>query len=82
MGYKNWVGLVLAEVRKRWKTYNGQGLDAEHERVRGQVARVGEGVFLPELGKEGLGRGNGGMAQDEVAFFYLKLVLHWFMRKV
>jgi hypothetical protein len=49
------------------EAYDGQGLDAEHEGVRGQVARVGEGVFLPELGEEGLGGGDGGVVEDEVA---------------
>jgi hypothetical protein len=38
---------------KRARTTNhGDTLDAQHERVRGQISRVGEGVLFPELGKE------------------------------
>jgi hypothetical protein len=48
--------------------YHGQGLDAEHEGVRGHVARVGEGIFLPELGKEGLGGGDVGVVEDKIAY--------------
>jgi hypothetical protein len=48
--------------------YHGEGLDAEHKGVRGQVARVGEGVFLPQLGEEVLGGGDGGVVADEVTW--------------
>jgi len=47
-----WLLAFFADI------YDGDGeasaygcdcLHAEHERVRGQVSRVGEGVFFPEL---------------------------------
>lgn len=57
-------------------TYDGQGLDAEHKGVRSQVARVGERIFLPQLGKEGLRGGEGGVVEDEVTCSYVS----WFVR--
>lgn len=48
-------------------THDSKPLDAQHERVRGHVPRVGEGVFLPQLGKERLGSGQGGVVEDVVA---------------
>lgn len=62
--------MVVGEVgkgREREENYHCQGLDAQHKGVRGQVARVREGVFLPELGKEGLRGGEGGVVEDVVA---------------
>ena len=50
-------------------TYHSQRLDAEHEWVRDHVARVGKGVFLPELGEEGLGGGNRLVALDPVSWW-------------
>lgn len=35
-------------------TYHGDGFNCDSEWVRCQVARVGEGVFFPELGGDGL----------------------------
>lgn len=49
------------------ETYHGQGLNAQHKGVGREIARVGEGVFLPQLGEERLGRGNGGVVEDKVA---------------
>lgn len=47
--------------------YSSDGLHAEHEGVRGQVARVGEGVLLPELPKEILFWAHQGVVDGEVA---------------
>lgn len=33
-------------------THSCDGLYTEHERIRRQIARVGQGVLLPQLGKE------------------------------
>lgn len=49
------------------EAYGGDGLHAENEGVRGQVARVGEGVLLPELSKEILFRAHQGVVDGEVA---------------
>lgn len=38
----------------RGNTHDGDCLDADGEDVEGEVARVREGVFLPELGEEGV----------------------------
>lgn len=46
---------------------DGQGLDAEHERVRSHVPRVGERVLLPQLGKDVLLAGEGGVVEDVVS---------------
>ena len=69
------VGLFIAggccevggEQREGAPGDHGHGLDAEDQGVRGEVARVGEGVLFPELGEEGLGGWDGGVVEDEVA---------------
>lgn len=48
-------------------TNHCDGLDADHERVRRQVPRVGQGIFLPQLGKEVLRAGEARVVVDEVS---------------
>ena len=35
-------------------SYSGNRLHAENESILSQIARVGEGIFLPQLAKESL----------------------------
>jgi len=46
------VVLSLVAGQDAYSTYCCDRLHAEHERVGGQVSRVGERVFLPELAEE------------------------------
>ena len=46
---------------------NSQGLDAKHEGVGGHVPRVGQRIFLPQLGEDVLLAGEGGVVQDVVS---------------
>lgn len=48
------------------EAYSSDGLHAKDEGVRGEVARVGEGVLLPELSKEILFRAHQGVVDGEV----------------
>jgi hypothetical protein len=48
-------------------TYHSARLHAQHQRIGGQVARVGQSVLLPELGQEGLRAGEAVVVQHEVA---------------
>lgn len=48
-------------------TYRGDGLHAQDEGIRGQIARIRERVFLPELTKQILGDHHAGMVVGEVA---------------
>jgi len=56
----DWIG-ELGETNSRNR------LHAEHERVRGQVPRVGEGVFFPQLPEQVLGWAHPRVVQGEVA---------------
>lgn len=47
---------------------NGDGFDADGEDVGGEVARVGESVFFPELGKERVFAGDACAVEDVVPF--------------
>jgi hypothetical protein len=49
------------------KTYSGDALHDEDERVAGQVARVAERVLLPDLGEWVLVASQGGVVDAEVA---------------
>lgn len=49
------------------EAYSSDGLHAKDEGVRGQVARVGEGVLLPELSEEVLFWAHQGVIEGEVA---------------
>ena len=62
------IVLTGGEEGRRRRTYNGDVLDAEHERVGRQIPGIRECVFFPELREEVLGRCHGGMVEDEVAY--------------
>lgn len=53
-------------VGKGREAYHREGLDTKHERIRGQVARIGECILLPELGKERLHPRETPVVPDEV----------------
>ena len=46
---------------------DGEELDDEEEGVGDHIARIGEGVFFPELGEEIGVAGDAGMVKEEVA---------------
>lgn len=48
-------------------TYDGDGLDTEHEGIRRQVSRVRQGILLPQLREEILGACNIFMLVDKIA---------------
>ena len=50
----------------RQDSYRSDGLHTEHKWVLGQVARVGERVFLPELAEDGLQAAHGAEVVDIV----------------
>lgn len=49
-------------------TNNGDGFDTDGEDVGGEIAGVGESIFLPELGKERVFAGDGCAVEDVVPY--------------
>jgi len=50
------------------EAYHGDDLNAKVKAVRGQIARVGQGVFLPQLAEEALSRCKAVMIEDEMGY--------------
>jgi hypothetical protein len=49
------------------RTYHSIRLHAQHQGVRGHVARVGQGVLLPQLAEHVGGAGHVGVGEHEVS---------------
>lgn len=57
----------MAAVIKSLATYRCDGLHAQHKGVRGQVSRVRQAVFFPQLSKEVLPASHAGVVVAEIA---------------
>jgi hypothetical protein len=56
------------KIGREISTNHRDTLNAEHERIRSQVPRVGQRVLPPELREEVLGGRDGIMVEDEVSY--------------